>query len=203
MVASSRLWLFEYVQNSEATLGDSNCCIESHEHSYKSCTHNVELTRTSVARISTVARWFAPLYACVVRPWQCCKTCRIWSCNVVLPLHVTCPLVYIPRTSKLLFRPDLTFKIHGCCCTNTSWSASELTSVYTPKLTCEHTHDGSRDPTFAVCPIALTHVPSSDHLTTGTMLALHRTILAFVALRTHQDVSHIARSIAYHCTTHG
>ncbi len=38
-------------------------------------------------------------------------------------MHVTCPLlyVYIPRTSKLFFRPDLTFKRdHGCCCTNIS-----------------------------------------------------------------------------------
>ncbi len=25
---------FEHVQNSEATLGDSNCCIGSHEHSH-------------------------------------------------------------------------------------------------------------------------------------------------------------------------
>ncbi len=79
---------FEHVQNSEETLGDSNCCIGSDEHS-----HNVVLTRNSVARISKVARWFAPLYACVVRPWDCCKTCRILSCNVVLPLYVTCPLV--------------------------------------------------------------------------------------------------------------
>ncbi len=55
--------------------------------------HNVVLTRNSVARISKVARWVSPLYACVVRPWECCNTCRRWSCNVVLPLHVTCPLV--------------------------------------------------------------------------------------------------------------
>ena len=54
---------------------------------------------------------------------------------------------------------------------------------------------------FAVRPIALTHVPSSYHLTTRTMLSLHRTTLAFVAQRTHQDVKHIARSITYHCTT--
>ena len=33
------------------------------------------------------------------------------------------------------------------------------------------------------------------------MLSLHRTTLAFVAQRTHQDVRHIARSITYRCTT--
>ncbi len=70
-----------------------------------------------------------------------------------------------------------------------------------PKLTCEHMHGGSHDRTFAVLPIALTHMPSSDHLTTRKMLSLHRTKLAFVAQRTHQDVIHIARSITYHCTT--
>ncbi len=72
---------FEHVQNSEAILGESNCCTGSHEHS-----HNVAqrcVNWSSVARISKVARWFAPLYACVVRPWECCKTCRILSCNVV------------------------------------------------------------------------------------------------------------------------
>ncbi len=63
-------------------------------------------------------RWFAPLYACIVWPWECCKTCRIWSCNVVPPLHVTCPIVYIQAS----YRPDLTFmrELYGSCCTNTS-----------------------------------------------------------------------------------
>ncbi len=55
--------------------------------------HNVVLTRDSVARISKVARWFAPLYERVVRPRECCNTCRRWFCNLVLPLHVTCPPV--------------------------------------------------------------------------------------------------------------
>ncbi len=41
----------------------------------------------------------------------------------------------------------------------------------------EHTHDGSHDRTFAVRPIALTHVLSYDHLTTRAMLSLHRTTL--------------------------
>ena len=66
---------------------------------------------------------------------------------------------------------------------------------YYPKLTCEHTHDGSHDLTFVVRPITLTHVPLSDHLTSLTMLSLHRTTLAFPAQRTQQHVRHIARSI--------
>ncbi len=32
-------------------------------------------------------------------------------------------------------------------------------------------------------------------------MSLHRTTLAFLAQRTHQDLRHIARSITYHCTT--
>ncbi len=78
--------IFEDVRNSEATLDDSNCCIEFH---IRTTSHNFVLTRKSVAWISKIAG-YAPLYVCVVRPWECCKTCRIWSCNVVLPLHVTC-----------------------------------------------------------------------------------------------------------------
>ncbi len=136
------------------------------------------------------------LCVCVVRPWECCKTCRIWSCNVVLQLHVTCSIVYMPLTSKLFFWPDLTFK-------REPWT---LLYQYLlkrvridqcihckPKLTCD-------DRTFAVRPIALTHVPSSDHRTTRTMLSLH-VQHPFVAQRTHQDVRHIARSITYHCAT--
>ncbi len=80
-------------------------------------------------------------------------------------------------------------------------NAEYQTTTTTPKLTCEHTLDGSHDRTFAVRSITLTHAPSSDHLTTRTMLSLHRTTLAFVAQRTHQNVRHIARSITYHCTT--
>ena len=85
---------------------------------------------------------------------------------------------------------------HGCCCTNTSsrdgaYPEYQITTT-TPKLTYEHTHDGSHDRTFTIRPIILT---------TRTMLSLHRTTLAFVAQRTHQDVRHIARSITYHCTT--
>ena len=62
---------------------------------------------------------------------------------------------------------------------------------------CEHTHNGSHDRMFALLPIALMHVPLSDHLTTRTMLSLVRTTLAFAAQRVQQDV----RRIAYHCTT--
>ncbi len=94
---------------------------------------------------------------------------------------------------------------HECCCTDTSSRdgayAEYQTTTTTLKLTYEHTHDGSHDRTFAVRPITLTHAPSSDHLTTRTMLSLHRTTLAFVAQQTHQDVRHIARSITDHCTT--
>ncbi len=164
--------------------------------------HNVVLTRNSVARISKVARWFSPLYLCVVRPWECCKTRRIWSCNVVLSLHVTCPLVELFFAKLFSDQPWLSRENHRCCCTNTSSRdgayAEYQTTTTTPKLTCEHTHDGSQ---FGVRPITLTHAPSSDHLTTRTMLSLHRTTLAFVAQRTHQDVRHIARSITYRCTT--
>ncbi len=70
-----------------------------------------------------------------------------------------------------------------------------------PKLTYEHTHDGSHDRTFTIRPIILTHGQSTDHLITRTMLSIHRTTLAFVAQGTHQDVRHIARSITYRCTT--
>ncbi len=48
---------FGHVQNSEATLGNSNCCVGSHEHS-----HNIAQCN-SAARISKVARWFASLYS--------------------------------------------------------------------------------------------------------------------------------------------
>ncbi len=71
---------------------------------------------------------------------------------------------------------------------------------YYPKLTCEHTRWLPWS-TFAVRPITLRHAPFSDHLTTRTMLSLHRTTLAFVTQRTHQDVRHIARSITHRCTT--
>ncbi len=57
-------------------------------------------------------------------------------------------------------------------------NAEYRTTTITPRLTCEHAHDGSHDRTFTVRPMALTHVPSSDHLTTRTMLSLHRTTLA-------------------------
>ncbi len=68
----------------------------------------------------------------------------------------------------------------------------KLQLLRTPKLTYEHTHDGSHDRTFTILPIILTHGPSTDHLITRTMLSLHRTTLAFVAQRTHQDERHIA-----------
>ncbi len=79
--------------------------------------------------------------------------------------------------------------------------AEYQTTTTNLKFTCDHTHDGSHDRAFTVHPIALTYVPSFDHLTTRTTLSLHRTILAFVAQRTHQDVRHVARSFTYHCTT--
>ncbi len=58
--------------------------------------HNVVLSRKSVARMSKVAWWSPPLYPCVVWPWECCKTRRIWSCNAVLPLQHSWPQVYTP-----------------------------------------------------------------------------------------------------------
>ncbi len=47
-------------------------------------------------------------------------------------------------------------------------------------------HGGSHDRLFAVRPIALTHAPSSDHLTTRTMLSLHHATLALVAQPGHK-----------------
>ena len=49
--------------------------------------YNVVCTRKSGARTFEVVRWFACLDASVVQPWDCCSTCGMWSCNVVLPLH--------------------------------------------------------------------------------------------------------------------
>ena len=48
---------------------------------------NVVCTRKSGARTLEVVRWFACLDASVVQPWDCCSTCDMWSCDVVLPLH--------------------------------------------------------------------------------------------------------------------
>ncbi len=81
---------------------------------------------------------------------------------------------------------------HACCCTNTysrdgAYPEYQITTT-TPKITNEHTHDGSHDRTFTIRPIILKHGPSKDHLITRTMLSLHRTTPAFVAQRTHQDV---------------
>ncbi len=91
MVASGRLWILnmfkiqrQHLAIQIVALGLTNS---------RTTLHNVVLTRNSVARIWTFTRFFSSLYTCVVRPWEYCKTCRIWSCNVVLPLHVTCPLV--------------------------------------------------------------------------------------------------------------
>ncbi len=78
--------------------------------------------------------------------------------------------------------------------------AEYQTTLLPHTLTYEHTHDGFHDRMFIIRPIILTHGPSTNHLITRTMLSLHRTTLAFVAQRTHQDVRHIARSITYHCT---
>ena len=104
MVASGRLWLlnmFEIQRQHFAiqivALGLTNI---------RTTLCNVVLTRKSGARISKVARWIAHLYACVVRPWECCKTCRIWSCNVALPLHehsVTLPTsIYTPCKQAII-----------------------------------------------------------------------------------------------------
>ena len=49
--------------------------------------YNVVCTRKSGARTFEVVRWFVCLDASVVQPWDCCSTCGMWSCNVVLPLH--------------------------------------------------------------------------------------------------------------------
>ena len=112
--------------------------------------------------------------------------------NVVfLPTSIDTPY------RKLFFRPDLTFK-------GEPWMLLYqyfLTGCHGAYAEYALTHDGSHDRTFVVSPIAVTHVPSSDHLTNRTMLSLHGTTLAFVAQRTHQDARHIARSITYHCTT--
>ncbi len=113
------------------------------------------------------------------------------------------PTGVVTPYKQAIFRPTwLSRENHGCCCTNTSSRygtyAEYQTTSTTPKLTWEHTHDGSQ---FGIRLITVTHAPSSDHLTTRTMLSLLRTTLAFVAQRTHQDVRHIARSITYRCTT--
>ena len=79
----------------------------------------------------------------------------------------------------------------------TGWCISWISDNYYPQT---HVRPHARWlawRTFAVRPITLTHAPLFDHLTT---LSLHRTRLAFVAQRTHQDVRHIARSITYNCT---
>ena len=49
--------------------------------------YNVVCARKSGATTFEVVRWFACLDASVVQPWDCCSTCGMWSCNVVLPLH--------------------------------------------------------------------------------------------------------------------
>ena len=49
--------------------------------------YNVVCTRKSGARTFEVVRWFGCLDASVVQPWDCCSTCGMWSCNVVLPLY--------------------------------------------------------------------------------------------------------------------
>ena len=49
--------------------------------------YNVVCTCKSGARTFEVVRWFAYSDASVVQPWDCCSTCGMWSCNVVLPLH--------------------------------------------------------------------------------------------------------------------
>ncbi len=124
-------------------------------------------------------------------------------------LHVICPLVQILCISKPFFTPDLTFKRDPWLLLYqyllTRWCIRWMSDYnYYPQahlrahagwLACAH------DRTFAIRPIALTHFPSPDHLTTRTRLSLHRTTLAFVAQQTHQDVRHTGRSIAYHRTT--
>ena len=46
--------------------------------------YNVVCTRKSGAGTFEVVRWFACLDASVVQPWDCCSTCGMWSCNVVV-----------------------------------------------------------------------------------------------------------------------
>ncbi len=82
---------------------------------FAQCCTTLGLIPNCVARISKVAKWCPPLYACVVWPWECCKTRLMWSCNVVLALHITYPLVYMAHTSKLFFdRTWLSREKHGC-----------------------------------------------------------------------------------------
>ncbi len=119
MVVSGRLWLLNMFKTQRQHLTIQMVALGL--TNIRTTLHNVVLTRNSAARISKVARWFASLYVCVVRPWECCKTYRIWSCNVVLALHVICPLIwYLIQASYISDQTWLSREDHRCCYTNTS-----------------------------------------------------------------------------------
>ena len=103
--ASGRLWLLNMFKVQRQHLAIQIVALDL--PNIRTTLHNVVLTRNSVARISNVERWFAPLYACVERPWECCNTCRRCSCNIVLPLHVTCPLVWYTPYKQAIFQNRL------------------------------------------------------------------------------------------------
>ena len=99
----------EHVQNSESTLGDSNCCIGSHEHSHnvaqrcvnsQQCCTNFEghkMIRTFVCVCYTTMRVLLDLSHMIVQ--RCTKVARLLFTSIDVPFK-----------QAIFFRPDLTFK---------------------------------------------------------------------------------------------